>query len=327
MPTRRLGSQGLEVSAIGLGCMVLTPMYDDPDPAEAVATLDRALELGVTLLDTADAYAGGANETFIGEHLGTRRDQITLASKFGLVTRGGVAGVDGSPAHAKRSCDASLRRLRCDHLDLYYLHRVDPEVPIEETVGAMAELVDAGKVRYLGLSEARPDELRRAHIVHPISALQSEWSLWARGIEERIVPVARELGIGVVPYAPLGRGFLTGRFTAQSELNAADARAGDPRFETEHLATNLRLVATLTALATAKGVSAAQLALAWLGHRGADVVPIPGAERREYLEANVASLDVDLTPSEQDELDALFYVGAASGNPDRSYMRTSQDEL
>jgi aryl-alcohol dehydrogenase-like predicted oxidoreductase len=318
--TARLGP--MTTSRLGLGCMVMTTSYAEVDGAEARATFDRALELGVTLLDTADAYAAGENERFVGRALAGRREQVVLASKFGLGVgdRGGRA-VDGRPAYVRAACDASLGRLGVDHLDLYYQHRVDPTVPIEETVGAMAELVDAGKVRHLGLSEPSADELRRAHAVHPITAVQSEWSLWARGIEAEVVPACRELGIGIVPYAPLGRGFLTGALAAE-RLAADDLRSPDPRLQGQNLVENLRLLWELRGVAEARGAAPGQVALAWLLAQGTDVVPIPGVERRPWLEENVGALAVALTADDLAALDRAFPPGAAAGNPDDVLMRT-----
>jgi aryl-alcohol dehydrogenase-like predicted oxidoreductase len=272
------------------------------------------------LLDTADAYSAGENERFVGSHLAGRRDQVVLASKFGLVARADGEGVDGRPERVRQACEDSLRRLRTDHIDLYYLHRVDPAVPIEESIGAMADLVAAGKVRHLGICEALPDEIERAHRTHPITALQSEWSLWARGIEDAALQAARALGIGIVPYAPLGRGFLTGAITS-SALPETDVRSGDPRFAEENLGHNLRLVDTLREMAAEKGATPAQLALAWLRSRGDDVVPIPGTERRSFLDENVGSLAIVLTPDELDLLEKRFRPGVAAGNADHSHMR------
>jgi len=317
MPVGRttLGSQGLEVSTMGLGCMVLTRSYVDPDEAESRATVDRALELGVTFFDTANAYANGENETFVGQVIKGRRDRITLASKFGLV-RAGRDGteVNGRPDYIRACCQDSLQRLGTDHLDLYYQHRVDPDVPIEESVGAMAELVAAGHVRYLGLSEASVDVLRRAHAVHPISVLQSDWSLWARDIEAEVVPAARAMGVGIVPYSPLGRGFLAGAITA--ELAGADRRSPDPRFQGDNLEKNLRLLDELRQVADRVGATPAQVALAWLKAKGDDVVPIPGMERRDLLDENVGSLAVTLCADDLATLDRVFAPGVASGNPD-----------
>jgi aryl-alcohol dehydrogenase-like predicted oxidoreductase len=322
MRTVALGRQRLEVSELGLGCMVLSGMYATPDPEESVATFDRAIALGITLFDTADAYSAGDNERFVGSVLGSRRAALTVATKFGLVTRpDGGPGVNGRPEYARACCEASLQRLRIDHIDLYYLHRVDPTLPIEETVGAMGELVAAGKVRYLGVCEVSGDELKRAHGIHPITAVQSEWSLFARAIERECAPVARQLGIGLVPYAPLGRGFLAGAIDSPSAFEGSDLRAADPRFSSENLPANLRLLEAVRAMARAKKATPAQIALAWLRAQGDDVVPIPGTERRDFLEDNVGALDLVITTDELATLDAAFPEGAAAGNPDGVLMR------
>ncbi|MFI1148512.1 aldo/keto reductase [Streptomyces sp. NBC_01343] len=303
VPTRHLGE--LAVSAQGLGCMGMSHGYGATDDAESVATLHRALDLGVTLLDTADFYGSGHNEELIGRAVAGRRDRVVLATKFGFANRlGEPTLVRGDAAYVRQACEASLRRLGVDHIDLFYQHRVDPSVPIEETVGAMAELVRAGKVRHLGLSEAGAQTIRRAHAVHPIAALQSEWSLWSRDVEAEIVPVCRELGVGVVPYAPLGRGFLTGRYGSVEKLAETDVRRGHPRFADGNRERNLAIVAKLDELAAAKGVTAGQLALAWVQHRGEDVVPIPGTRRRRYLEENLAALAVELSPEELAAIEA-----------------------
>ncbi|AEY85923.1 aldo/keto reductase [Streptomyces hygroscopicus subsp. jinggangensis 5008] len=294
VPTRYLGE--LAVSAQGLGCMGMSHGYGASDDAQSIATLHHALDLGVTLLDTADFYGAGHNEELIGRAIAGRRDEVVLATKFGFANRlGEPTLIRGDAAYVRQACDASLRRLGVDHIDLYYQHRVDPRVPIEETVGAMAELVRAGKVRYLGLSEAGAETIRRAHAVHPISALQSEWSLWTRDLEAETVPVCRELGIGLVPFSPLGRGFLTGRYSSVDGLAETDVRRSQPRFADGNLERNLAIVAKLEELAAAKSVTAGQLALAWLQHRGDDVVPIPGTRRQRYLEENLAALDVGLS--------------------------------
>jgi len=317
-----LGSQGLEVSRLGLGCMVMSGMYGTPDAAEAVATFERAIDLGVTFFDTADAYSAGENEQFVGRVAAAHRGEIKLATKFGLVPLpDGSIGVNGQPDYVRECCEGSLRRLATDHIDLYYLHRPDPQVPIEETIGAMSELVAAGKVRYLGVSEVSPDELRRAHGVHPLSALQSEWSLWERAIERHCVPAARELGIGIVPYAPLGRGFLTGAITDQSVLGGDDLRAHDPRLVGENLRANLRLVEVIREMAAAARATPAQIALAWLCAQGDDVVPIPGTERREYLEDNVGSLAVTFRDEELGLLDGWFRDGVTAGDADELLQR------
>ncbi|MFK0231734.1 aldo/keto reductase [Streptomyces vinaceus] len=303
IPTRHLG--GLTVSAQGLGCMGMSHGYGATDDAESVATLHRALDLGVTLLDTADFYGSGHNEELIGRAVAGRRDEVVLATKFGFANRlGEPTLVRGDAAYVRQACEASLRRLGVDHIDLYYQHRVDPKVPIEETVGAMAELVRAGKVRHLGLSEAGPQTVRRAYAVHPIAALQSEWSLWSRELEAEIVPVCRELGVGVVPYAPLGRGFLTGRYGSVEKLADTDVRRGHPRFADGNRERNLAIVAKLDELAAAKEITAGQLALAWVQHRGEDVVPIPGTRRTRYLEENLAALAVGLSPEDLAAIEA-----------------------
>ncbi|MBB3725678.1 aldo/keto reductase [Nonomuraea dietziae] len=294
VPTRYLGE--LAVSAQGLGCMGMSHGYGATDDAQSIATLQHALDLGVTFLDTADFYGAGHNEELIGRAVAGRRDEVVLATKFGFANRlGEPTRVRGDAAYVRQACEASLRRLGVDHIDLYYQHRVDPQVPIEETVGAMAELVREGKVRHLGLSEAGAPTIRRAHAVHPIAALQSEWSLWTRDLEAEIAPVCRELGIGLVPFSPLGRGFLTGRYNSVEGLEESDVRRGQPRFADGNLERNLAIVARLNELAAAKGVTAGQLALAWMQYRGDDVVPIPGTRRRQYLEENLAALDVELS--------------------------------
>ncbi|MCW0215235.1 MAG: aldo/keto reductase [Pseudonocardia sp.] len=297
LPTRSLGA--LEVSAQGLGCMGMSQSYGTGDEAESIATIHRAIELGVTLLDTANVYGAGANEELVGRALAGRRDEVVLATKFGIVrTAEGVQGARGDAAYVKSSCDESLARLGVDHIDLYYQHRVDPDTPIEETVGALAELVQAGKVRHVGLSEAGADTIRRAHAVHPIAAVQSEWSLWTRGIEEAVVPTCAELGIGIVPFSPLGRGFLTGAITSTAQFGEGDMRKGLPRFGEENLAANLAIVEALKLIADERGVTPGQLALAWVQHKGADVVPIPGTKRRTYLEQNVEAATLELSADE-----------------------------
>ncbi|NXY93811.1 aldo/keto reductase [Streptomyces sp. BR123] len=303
VPTRHLGS--LAVSAQGLGCMGMSHGYGATDDAQSIATLRHALDLGVTFLDTADFYGAGHNEELIGRAVAGRRDEVVLATKFGFANRlGEPTRVRGDAAYVRQACEASLRRLQVDHIDLYYQHRVDPQVPIEETVGAMAELVRAGKVRHLGLSEAGARTVRRAHAVHPITALQSEWSLWTRDLESEIAPVCRELGIGMVPFSPLGRGFLTGRYRSVEGLAESDVRRSQPRFADGNLERNLAIVAKLNDLAAAKGVTAGQLALAWVQHRGDDVVPIPGTRRQRYLEENLAALAVELSPEDLAAIEA-----------------------
>ena len=310
METRRLGA--LEVSAIGLGCMGMSEFYGPADEAEAVATIHRALDLGVTLLDTANVY--GDSEPKVGKALRDRRMGVVLATKFGLVTDpAGGRGVDGRSENVYASCDASLRRLGVDHIDLYYLHRVDPSVPIEETVGAMAELVRQGKVGHLGLSEAAPGTVRRAHQVHPITALQVEYSLWSRDPEDELLPTLRELGIGLVAYSPLGRGFLAGRFRSLDDLAPDDWRRGSPRFQGENFAKNLALVDRVHELAARKGCTPSQLALAWVLAQGPDVVPIPGTSSIARLEENVAAAQVTLTPEELARLEKIAPRGVAAG--------------
>jgi aryl-alcohol dehydrogenase-like predicted oxidoreductase len=315
MRKRKLGGQGLEVGAIGLGCMGMSEFYGATDEKESLATLDRALELGVDFLDTADAYGPYKNEELLGRALKGRRNKVVLATKFGLKRTGNPAqrSVEGNPAYVREACEASLKRLGTDHIDLYYQHRVDPNTPIEDTVGAMARLVEEGKVRYLGLSEAGPETLRRAHAVHPISALQTEYSLWSRDCEDAILPAARELGIGFVAYSPLGRGFLTGRFRTVDDLDADDYRRNSPRFQGDNFAKNLDLVARITQLAADKGVTPGQLALAWVLARGEDVAPIPGTKRVGYLEENVAADKIVLSREELAHIDAIAPQGAAVG--------------
>ncbi|MEU8822429.1 aldo/keto reductase [Streptomyces sp. NPDC048636] len=313
LPTRTLGS--LTVSAQGLGCMGMSHAYGASDDQQSVKTIHRALDLGVTLLDTADFYGSGHNEELVGRALTGRRDQAVIATKFGFANKlGEKTRIRGDAEYVRQACDASLRRLGVDHIDLYYLHRVDPEVPIEETVGAMAELVAAGKVRFLGLSEASAATLRRAHAVHPVSALQSEWSLWTRDVEAEVAPVCRELGIGLVPFSPLGRGFLTGRITSVDTLEETDMRRSQPRFTDGNLDRNLAIVERLRELAAEKGVTAGQLALAWVQHRGDDVVPIPGTRRESYLEENLGALAVELSAEELAAIDAAAPVQEIAGN-------------
>jgi aryl-alcohol dehydrogenase-like predicted oxidoreductase len=297
---RQLGKSGLEVSALGLGCMGMSEFYGASDEAESLATLRRALEIGVTFWDTADAYGSGANERLLAKVLKERRDDVTLATKFALRrgAEGAFQGIDGRPEYVKSACDQSLGRLGVERIDLYYQHRVDPNVPIEDTVGAMAELVAAGKVRFLGLSEASAQTLRRASAVHPIAALQTEYSLWTRDLEAEILPTCRELGIALVAYSPLGRGFLTGSFNSPDDLAANDWRRNNPRFQGENFADNLKLTERIRDLAAAKGCTPAQLALAWLLSRGSDIVPIPGTRKRSRLEENAAAADIVLDAHE-----------------------------
>jgi aryl-alcohol dehydrogenase-like predicted oxidoreductase len=312
MKTRRLG-QNLEVSAVGLGCMGMSEFYGSADEGEAIATIQRAIALGVDFLDTADMYGPFTNELLVGRAIADRREHVVLATKFGNQRNedGSWIGINGRPEYVHEACDASLRRLGVDYIDLYYQHRVDTKTPIEETVGAMKELVEAGKVRHLGLSEASPATIRRAHAVHPITALQSEWSLWTRDPEAEVIPTVRELGIGFVAYSPLGRGFLSGQITSLDDLDETDFRRRGPRFQGENLQRNLDRVAQVEAIAEEKGVTASQLALAWVLAQGDDVVPIPGTKRRRYLEQNAAAADVELTAEDVRRLDEVFPQGAA----------------
>jgi len=316
MERRRLGSQGLEVSAEGLGCMGMSEFYGPTDETEAIATIHRALALGVDFLDTADIYGPFTNEWLVGRALAGRRHEVVLATKFGNERRedGSWVGVNGRPEYVRSACEASLARLGVDHIDLYYQHRVDKTVPIEETVGAMATLVGEGKVRYLGLSEASPATIRRAHAVHPITALQTEYSLWSRDPEQAVLPAVRELGIGFVAYSPLGRGFLAGRFRSPEDLrDEGDFRHRHPRFQDDNLTRNLELLGRLEEIARGKGVTPAQLALAWVLHRGTDVVPIPGTKKRRYVEENVAAAAIELSDDELARLDEALPLGATAG--------------
>ena len=314
MKQRTLGGR-LQVSGLGLGCMGMSQFYGTPDDGESIATIHRALDLGITLLDTADAYGPYTNEQLVGAAVAGRRDEVVLATKFGQGQRpDGSRGVNGRPEYVRSACDASLRRLGTDHINLYYQHRVDPDVPIEETWGALAELVTAGKVRYLGISEAAPQTMRRAHAVHPITAAQYEYSLFTRDIEDELLPVARELGIGLVCYSPLGRGLRTGAITSPAQLAEGDFRRHHPRFQGETLSRNAAAAAAIADLAAARGVTPAQLALAWVLAQGEDIVPIPGTKRRSYLEQNVAAMDITLTAEELAALAEAAPRGVAAGD-------------
>ena len=318
LTTRQLGTQGLTVSALGLGLMGMSHAYgtaDERDERESIATIHRAIDLGVTFFDTAEAYGPHTNEELLARALKSQRERVIIATKFGFQfdENGVIAGVESRPAHIREAVEGSLKRLATDRIDLLYQHRVDHNVPIEDLVGTMAELVREGKVRYLGLSEAGEQTIRRAHAVHPISALQSEYSLWERNLEPRIIPLLRELGIGLVPFAPLGRGFLTGAVRRAEEYPAGDFRRGDPRYQGENFDANVRAASAVRELAARKGVTPGQIALSWLLHKGPDIVPIPGTKRRKYLEENVAAADVRLTPNEMAALDAALAPEKVAG--------------
>ncbi len=311
---RKLGREGLEVSALGLGCMGMSQSYGTPNDEESIATIHRAIDIGCTFFDTAEAYGPFTNEELVGRALEGRRDGVVIATKFGFkLDSAGYAGTDSRPEHVKAVAEASLKRLRTDHIDLFYQHRVDPDVPIEDVVGAMSDLVKEGKIRFLGLSEAGEATIRRAHAVHPISALQSEYSLWERNLEPEIIPVLRELGIGLVPFSPLGRGFLTGTAKRSEDYPEGDYRRTDPRFQGENFDANMRAAAIVRELATGRGVTPGQIALAWLLHRGDDIVPIPGTKRREFLEENVAAASIELTPEDVAKVDSALAPSEVSG--------------
>ena len=326
IPTRKLGSQGLEVSALGLGCMGMSQSYGVPDDRESIATLHRAVDLGITFLDTAEVYGPFTNEELLGRALEGRRDRVVLATKFGFRFEGRqILGTDSRPARIRQVTEASLRRLHTDHIDLLYQHRVDPGVPIEDVVGTMADLVREGKVRFLGLSEAGASTIRRAHAVHPISAMQSEYSLWERNLEQEIIPVLRDLGIGLVAFSPLGRGFLTGTAKRAEDYPEDDYRRGDPRFQGANFDANVRAASVVQDVAARKNATASQVALAWLLHQGDDIVPIPGTKRRRYLEENAAAASLSLSPGDIVELDRALAPQSVAGPRYNERMMTFID--
>jgi len=326
---RNLGNQGLRVSVLGLGCMGMSQSYgtaEERDERESIATIHRAIELGCTFLDTAEVYGPFSNEELVGRAIQGKRNQVVLATKFGFKIEGGkMTGLDSRPAHIREAVEGSLRRLNTDHIDLLYQHRVDPEVPIEEVVGTMANLVQQGQVRFLGLSEAGEATIRRAHAVHPISALQSEYSLWERNLEPRLIPLLRQLGIGLVPFSPLGRGFLTGTAKRAEEYPEGDYRRGDPRYQGENYDANMRAASEVQELARRKRVTSGQIALAWLLHKGDDLAPIPGTKRRKYLEENVAAAEVRLSPAEMAQLDAALPPEKVAGPRYNEHMMATVD--
>ncbi len=328
MNTRTIGTQGLQVSELGLGCMGMSYAYGNSDQKESIAVIHRAIELGITLFDTAEIYGPFTNEQLVGRAIQGKRDRVVIATKFGfdISESGELRGANSKPDHVRQVCDASLQRLGTDYIDLFYQHRVDPAVPIEETVGAMAELVQQGKVRYLGLSEASPNTIRRAHTVYPISALQTEYSLWERGPEAQILPAVRELGIGFVPYSPVGRGFLTGQIKRFEDFAEDDYRRTDPRFQGENFNLNLKLVDRVKQIAQEKDATPSQIALAWLLHQGNDIVPIPGTKRRAYLEENAAAAEVELSTEDLARLDQATPVGATSGDRYSKEMMSAIDQ-